>query len=336
MEQYGAHGASLEAVKFPDGKRFAFSILDETDVSANSGQPVYALLQQLGMRTTKTVWPLARSEGSHVADSAQTLADPGYRESVLALRDHGFEIGWQGASMESSKRERTIEGLERFRDIVGAYPRLHANYPQNRESLYWGPNRVDQPLLRAVVQRADPTPTNHSLGHMQNTPFYWGDVCHRRIDYVKNLTFNEVNLARVNASMPYHDPQRPLVRWWFSCSEAQDCAAFAHLLRPERQDRLERDGGWCIVATHFAHDFVRSGGVDRLAARRLEMLASRNGWFVPVSTLLDYLRDQRADNGLSAAEWDRMQWRWARELVRRRVKGQRGDRDDASDLVLST
>lgn len=336
MTQTGVHDPSSEPVKFPGGKSFAFTVLDETEATtANGVEPVYALLQQLGMRTTRTVWPLASAERTHSDDSAQTLEDAGYRESVLALRDRGFEIGWQGASSESSKRERTMEGLERFREIIGAYPRVHANHAQNRESLYWGADRVDQPLVKAVVQRADPTPANHSLGHVQDTAFYWGDLCRSRIDYVKHLTFNEVNLARVNASMPYHDSRRPLVRWWFSCSDASDCAAFVKLLRPERQDRLEREGGWCIVATHFARNFVHSGGLDRLAAKRLEMLARRNGWFVPVSTVLDYLRETRTEDNFSDAEWGRMQWRWARDLVRR-VKSRRGVSDHAPGMVRST
>ena len=307
---------------FPGGRRFAFTILDDTDVATvqNVG-PVYRLLDELGMRTTKTVWPLACPEGSRNFATSQTLEDPEYLEMVLALRERGFEVTWHGATMESSARERTAAALERFRELFGAYPRIHANHALNRENLYWGPDRVDQPLLKAVIQRALPTPAGHYAGHVEGSPFWWGDLCAAHLAYVRNLTFDEVNLARVNPSMPYHDPARPLVRWWFSCSDAEDRDEFAELLRPDRQERLEREGGWCIVATHLGKGFTRGGEVDRLVRRRLESLAARGGWFVPVGELLDFLRARRGgDELLPLGEWDRMQWRWARDLVRRKVR----------------
>jgi hypothetical protein len=311
----------MQKIQFPEGKKFAFTILDDTDVATvDNVRPIYELLERLGMRTTKTVWPLRCREGSRNFGTSQTLEDPEYRDFIVGLRDKGFEIAWHGATMESSNRERTIEGLERFREIIGHYPRTHANHSFNRENLYWGPERVDQPLLKAVVQRTLPTPSGYFLGHVEGSQFWWGDLCAEHIHYVRNLTFEDVNLARINPSMPYHDPARSLVKWWFSCSDAEDCEEFNHLLRPGRQERLEHEGGWCIVATHFGKNFVRNGQVDRLTQKRLETIAARGGWFVPVVTLLDYLRDQGAGDELSTEEWDKMQWKWARDLVRRKLR----------------
>ena len=54
------------------------------------------------------------------------------------------------------------------------------------------------------------------------------------------------------------------------------------LLAPKNLDRLEEQGGACIVYTHFASQFVGADG--RVAApfrRALEDLAGRAGWFVP-------------------------------------------------------
>lgn len=313
-----------EPILFPGGKRFAFSILDDTDVATveNVG-PVYRLLDALGMRTTKTVWPLACPEGSRDFAGSQTLEDPEYLEFVLWLRERGFEVTWHGATMEASERARTVEGLERFRAHFGAYPRIHANHAYNRENLYWGPDRVDQPLLKAVIGRAIPTPDGFYAGHVEGSPYWWGDVAHAHLEYARNLTFDEVNLARINPSMPYRDPARPLVRWWFSCSDAEDRDEFAELLRPDRQERLEREGGWCIVATHLGKGFSRGGEVDRLIRRRLEALAARDGWFAPVGEILDFLRARRQDDELPPDEWDRMQWRWARDIVRRKMRQSR-------------
>jgi hypothetical protein len=50
--------------RFPNNKKFAFTILDDTDLStAENVGPVYRLLAELGMRTTKSVWPLASVRG---------------------------------------------------------------------------------------------------------------------------------------------------------------------------------------------------------------------------------------------------------------------------------
>src|SRR5207249_1075031 len=46
-------------------------------------------------------------------------------------------------------------------------------------------------------------------GHRPGSPFWWGDLCVEQIEYVRNLTFSEVNLLRVNPSVPYRDPSRP-------------------------------------------------------------------------------------------------------------------------------
>ncbi|HEU0054300.1 MAG TPA: hypothetical protein VFQ39_14030 [Longimicrobium sp.] len=308
-------------VDWPEGRPFAFTILDDTDVATvRNVAPVYRLLEELGMRITKTVWPVACPEGSRDFSSSETLDDAEYLDFVLDLRRRGFEVTWHGATMESSTRARTEAALERFRALFGAYPRIHANHAYNRENLYWGTDRVDQPLLKAVIQRALPTAPDHYQGHVDGSPYWWGDLCARHVQYVRNLTFGEVNLLRVNPSMPYHDPARPLVRWWFSCSDAEDAPAFTRLLRPESQERLAGEGGCCIVATHLGKGFARDGQVERGVQRRLEQLAARGGWFVPVGELLDHLRAVRSDDTLDAGEWDRMQWRWARDLVRRRLR----------------
>jgi hypothetical protein len=309
----------MEPVIFPGGRRFAFTILDDTDVATvQNVAPVYRLLEELGMRTTKTVWPLACPEGSRNFSTSQTLEDAEYLEFVLRLREGGFEITWHGATMETSVRDRTEAGLERFLEVFGEYPRIHANHALNRENLYWGADRVDVPLLKALVQRTLPTAPGWYQGHVEGSPFAWGDLCRRHIEYARNLTFDEVNLFRVNPSMPYHDPARPWVRWWFSCSDAENAAEFNRLLRREMQDRLVDEGGCCIVATHLGKGFAPNGKLDRLVARRLETLAARGGWFVPVGELLDFLRRPRPE--LDPAEWERMQWRWARDLVRRRLR----------------
>ena len=306
---------------FPGGQRFAFTVLDDTDVaSVDNVAPVYRLLEDLGMRATKTVWPLACPEGSPRFDTSQTLEEEAYLAFVLDLQRRGFEITWHGATMESSTRERTLAGMERFRELVGTYPRIHANHATNRENLYWGAERVDDLLVRAFARLAGQVPRDHYQGHVPGSPFWWGDVARERIRYARNLTFDDIDLGRINPSMPYHDPRRPLAPFWFSATDAEDRGEFERLLEPRKLDRLEAQGGFCIVATHFGKDYAHGGRVHDTTRARLEALARRGGWFPTVGQLLDWLLERRHAESLPPREWSRMQWLWMRDLLRRRVR----------------
>jgi len=314
-------------VDFPRGARFAFTVMDDTDVATvENVRPVYRLLESLGMRTTKTVWAVACEEGSENFSLSETMDDPQYRDFVIDLHARGFEIAFHGATMETSRRERTVQALERLECTFGTPPRVHANHSFNRENLYWGAGRLDDPALRLLYGTVFRHAAQQYEGHRPGSPYWWGDLAVHRIEYVRNLTFSEVNLQRVNPTMPYRDPNRPYVRWWFSAADAEDAEEFNHLLRPENQERLEEEGGVCIVATHFGKGFGADGRTHPETRRLLESLARRNGWFPPVGELLDWLRARRHANGgnggdsLPAGEWRRMQWRWARDLVLRIVK----------------
>lgn len=308
-------------LSFPGGKRFAFTVFDDTDVATvENVRPIYRLFEELGMRTTKTAWPLGCPEGSKNFSSSQTMEDPEYREFIVDLKRRGFEIASHGATMESSVRARTLAAMERFREAVGSYPRLHANHSYNRENLYWGVERLDDSMLRAAYLRVNGRPPGYYQGHLSASNYWWGDFASEHLEYVRNLTFREINLLRVNPSMPYHDPTRPLVRWWFSSSDAEGADEFTELLREEQQARLEREGGVCIVATHLGKGYGVDGRVHVGTRKVLESLAGRNGWFPVVGELLDWLRTQRPDGSLPAAEWRSMQWRWARDLAARKMR----------------
>jgi hypothetical protein len=308
--------------RYPGGARFAFTIFDDTDdATAENVGPVYALLQELNMRATKTIWPVACPEGSDIFFAGHTLEDPGYSDFVRGLAQAGFELAFHGATMETSRRDRVIVALERFHELTGQWPRAHANHGQNRENLYWGIDRVDLAPIRLFYALTNGLPRDWYQGHVQGSPYWWGDLCQQRVEYVRNLTFDEINLLRINPTLPYRDTNRPMARWWFSATDAEDCAEFNALLQEDAQDRLEAEGGICIVATHLGKRFVQNGRINERTEQLLRRLASRRGWFPTVSELLDWLRNSRSDNGaLPAAEWRKMQVRWAWDLVRRQLR----------------
>jgi hypothetical protein len=306
--------------QFPDGKRFAFTVIDDTDVATvENVEPIYRLLEQLGMRTTKTVWPFACPEGSPDFDTSQTLEDTEYRDFVSDLRHRGFEIASHGATMESSGRDRTIRGLEKMRNTFGSYPTVHANHARNRENLYWGAARVDQPIVRALYRMILRGPDTYE-GHVEGSGYWWGDVAQKRIRYVRNLTFETLDVSEVNPTIPYHDPSRACVNWWFSAADAENCTAFNRLLCVGAQRQLEERGGIAIVATHFGKGFVSNGHVNSTTEQLLISLSRRPGWFVPVGQLLDWLRDSRVGGHIPAAEWRNMQWRWIYDLLARGIR----------------
>ena len=312
--------------EFPHRKRFAFTVVDDTDVATVANvKPLYNLLHELGLRTTKTVWPVGCPEGSSNFSSSQTLDDADYRAFVVDLQQRGFEITWHGATMETSPRARTIAGLNRFREIFGAYPRLHLNHSHNRENVYWGAGRLDSRILRAVVARFTGRPAEYFTGHVKDSPFWWGDMCSKHLMYGRNLTTNSINTARFNPSMPYRDPARPLIPWWFSASDAEGVVEFNQLIHPHQQERLQREGGICIVGTHFGKDFVREGVVNPVTRARLEDLSRRPGWFPTAGQLLDWLRARHeaplgSTGFLPTSEWRRMQWQFVIDLVSRKLR----------------
>ncbi len=313
-----------EGRTYPGEARFAFTIMDDTDdATVENVQPIYRLLESIGMRTTKTVWMVACEEGSENFAAAETLDVPQYRDFVTDLQRRGFEIAFHGATMESSVRDRTMRALSLFAETFGGPPRVHANHSFNRENLYWGVHRIDDPFLRAVYRKALGQPDDFYLGHVPDSPYFWGDLCAAQVEYVRNLSFEEINLRKVNPSMPYRDARRPQSPWWFSASDAENADAFVELVSVRNQERLEAEGGVCLVATHLGKGFCVNGKVRDDVRDLLVRLAARPGWFVPVGPMLDELRTRRAADALPGAEWRRMQWRWALDLVRRRFATRR-------------
>jgi hypothetical protein len=303
----------------PPGFRFAFSVLDDTDDSTldNVG-PLYAMLREYGLRTTKTVWPVACPEGSRNFFAAETLEDKKYLSFVHELADAGFEIASHGATMASSRRARTLEGLELLRTEFGRYPRLFCNHGQNRENLYWGSRRFQSPLLRALIRALERRDGDAYEGDTEGSPFFWGDVCREAITYVRNFTFERLNMLEVDPGMPYHVASTPWVRFWFSTTDAPDVHVFNRVLSPERVDRLEAASGVCLISTHFGKGFVKDGRVNPGTERVLRHLADKRGWFVPVSDILDRLVAVGRGQTLSRSQLLRLELRFLTDRIKRR------------------
>jgi hypothetical protein len=302
--------------RFPDGNDFAFTVLDDTDGSTLEGiAPIYRLLRDLGIQVTKSVWPLANVPGAPYAGA--TLNDRDYLDFVLELKKEGFEISLHNVRNSDSPREVVEEGLEEFRRRLGEFPSCHANHMFNKDNLYWGSGRLSNPIRRTFYELATRFRYYGAFeGHLKNSPHFWGDICKRHITYVRNFVFDEINLDRVNATLPYRDPSKPFVNFWFSSCDGGDVVRFSKMLSEENQDRLEAEGGVCIMYTHFASGFCERGRVDTRVEALLRRLAKKRGWFVPVTPLLNHLRNNRTDSTIPPAELALMENRWFQGKLR--------------------
>ena len=290
-------------MNFPKRKHFAFTILDDTDDSTlENVSPVYDALRVHGIRTTKTVWPVDCPEGSRLFFAGDTLQRKPYLDFVRQLSVDGFEIAFHGATMESSRRERVVRALEFFKNAFGAYPTLYCNHAQNRDNLYWGFKRFQTPILRGLARLLRREASSYYLGEVENTEYFWGDLCRRHIHYVRNWTFQHLNLLDVNPQMPYALPGTPWVNLWFSTADAPDVEAFIRLLEREKIDYLQRAKGLCIVSTHLGKGFVRNGVLDPRVERIFQDLGKRPGWYVPVSEMLNYLIETHG-RGRALGSW---------------------------------
>lgn len=275
---------------FPGGKKFAFTIFDDTDnATVENVKPVYDLLYSCGIKTTKSVWvypPRGRFSGS-------SLQNEEYLGFIHELRDRGFEIGLHGVGDGIFTRQEIRNGLDQFKIKIGYYPQVHTNHSANPDNLFWQEKRFEWPI--SLMYRLLDKRKTKSEGESRSRSSFWGDYAKQNIRYIRNLTFNGINTISSDPKMPYQiNRTAEFANLWFSSSDGATVKEFTKLLSPANVDRLAEEGGVCIVYTHFACGFVNdSGKVNPEFERNIQYLAQKGGWYVPVTTLLDHLANKQ-------------------------------------------
>lgn len=293
---------------WPEGKRFVFTIFDDPDSQTwEAGREVYAFLKDQGLRTTKGLWPMGPIRTP--SDYGLTCAHPGYTDWVHSLLDAGFEAGYHNATSHTCTREETEKGLELFRRQFGAYPRTMAHHYNCDENLYWGEHRLSGWRRTAYNLLTRYQNHNHFFGHVENHPYFWGDLCRDRIEYCRSFAFGDINTFKAWPHFPYHDPDRPYVRFWYPSSEGSNHDRFCHTIAEANQERLEEEGGLCIMYTHFGHGYY-DGVLNKRFIALIERLAKRPAWFAPVGAVLDYLRSRQAPIVLDDRMRAQLETRW--------------------------
>ncbi len=305
---------------WPDGRPFAFTIFDDTDLTTlENGPPVYGLLSDLGLRVTKSVWTLSPRRAGTTGGG--TCADAEYAAWAQSLQGDGHEIGFHNAADATSTRAETLAALDRFRELFGHDPRCGANHAGNREAIYWGPRRLTGRRAWLYDRLTHGQQRGATEGEEDHSELFWGDLCRTRVRYWRNFTFGGIDTLAQVPQMPYHDPDRPYVNRWFAATEASNAWALEALLSSKNLDRLAASGGACIVYTHLGSGYWDGQRLHPGAADGLRRVADLGGWCAPVGDVLDHLAARQPgqvdlDDHARAA----LERRWLRHRIRRGLR----------------
>jgi hypothetical protein len=298
-------------IKWPQGKDFAFTIFDDPDLDTiENVSAIYSFLDELGFRTTKAVWPIQGSERPKIGGA--TCENKQYLEWVLSLQQHGFEIALHNVTYHTSTREQTAHGLDTFRRLFGHDPHSMSNHSGCHESIYWGRERLSgrKQTIYDLLHLQLNGKRMQFQGHLTMSPLFWGDLCRDRIKYVRNFVLGDINTLNACPEMPYHDPSRPYVNYWFAGSEGPSVDSFNAMTREANQDRLVSEGGACIMYTHLASGFLERGSINKRFKVLMRRLSKMNGWFVPVHTLLDHILNAKGNHNITPLERSELETRW--------------------------
>ena len=299
----------MNKIQWPNNHKFAFTIFDDTDFSTlTNTEPIYSYLDNIGIKCTKSIWSLDSSGKAKIG--GDSIENKKYLEWILKLKNQGFEISLHNVKNTSSYRFETIKGINNFKEKIGNYPKSFANHADCKDGIYWGDARFSSfyRYLYSIIKYSN---VNKFQGHIKNSKYFWGDICKDKIKYVRNFVFNDINTLKQCPFMPYYDPLRPYVNYFFCSSNGADVKRFNQLLSLRNQQKLEEEGGACIVYTHFGHEFYKNGVINEETQKLLKILSKKNGWFCTVSDLLDHIQiENKVKHTISKEERTYLERKW--------------------------
>lgn len=274
-------------MNWPENKQFAFTIIDDTDhATFNNIKPVYDFLYEKNILTTKTVWVYP----SRDRFSGGCLTEKDYSCFILDLKQKGFEIASHGVGSGVFNRKEILEGFEIYKKILGKYPDIHINHSKNPDNIYWG-NQSFHFLLK-LYSKLRNSKENY-YGTDEKSEYFWGDFVKENIQYIRHWTCDQVNTLSFDPKMPFRDKNKKYANFFFSSSDGSDIEKFNKLVEKKNIDKLKKEKGLCVVYVHFASGFVREGVLDKEFQEKMIFLSEQNGWFVPASKILNYLKLQK-------------------------------------------
>jgi hypothetical protein len=281
-------------MKLSGNKKFIFTIIDDTDDSfCPQINEVYDVLHKNGLRTTKTLWvyPVRDSERS----KGECLQDEAYKNFVLDIKNKGFELALHNVGSGDYNREEIIKGLAEYEKILGEKPKIHVNHSYNPDNIYCGPKRFSFPFN--IIVKYLYSSYNNFSGEIKKSRHYWADIHKKFIKYSRNYEIDNINTFKRNSYMPYRDKKYDkYCNYWYSSTFAPNQWMFNHIVTKKSIDKLEREGGVCILYTHLGY-YYKNGQVDQGFKEMISYIGKKKtGLFLPVSDVLDILNEQKKKN----------------------------------------
>lgn len=291
---------TVEIDKFPFGKQFAVTFIDDTDgATLKNIRPVYDFLSEKNMYITKTVWPLKATDYSggykNASLEGETLQDQDYKYYCKELQERGFELAMHTASAGNSLRSETVQAYDFFEETFGHSPHTNIMHSRNIENIYWGKYISDNPIISKLLSILEPLEFS---GHAETSPYFWGDVCKQRTKYVRLFETMKLNTLLADPSVPFHDPSKPFVNWWFNSTYGAGICLI-NLLNDINIEKLRKNRGAGIIHMYCRHYSIKDGKhkfkLNPVFKNTVDNLMSyKMGWFVPVVELLDRFRGIRS------------------------------------------
>lgn len=289
----------MKVLIFPFPRKFAISFVDDTDdATTDKVKRAYAFIDEYGIKSTKTVWafPAKRKSGDPERggrfSGGVSLCDSEYLSLIKEIQSRGHEIALHLASGGNNFREDTIAAYNLFKKEFGFFPTINIMHGRNADNLYYGREAFTNPILKflAGFYSAD-----KSKGHLQGSPFFWGDICKSYTKYVRLFKTTHLNTLSVNPSMPYHDPRKPYVNKWFSSTDLSDAMMMKRNFTEAKLTKLKNDEGVCIGYIYFHHFVDDKLKIDPILEERFDLLRPHldQCWLTPVSSLLDRIAEIR-------------------------------------------
>lgn len=281
-------------VQLPKNKKFIFTIIDDTDDSYMPEiSEVYDVLYRNGLKTTKTVWVFPVKDNNR--SKGESLKIENYKNFVLDLKSKGFEIGLHNVGSGDFTRDEIINGLQQYEKILGEKPKIHVNHSYNPDNIYCGPKRFSFPFNK-IIKYLYSSYTNF-YGEIKESKYFWGDLHKKIIKYSRNYEIDDINTFKLNKYMPYKDhTYDEFCNYWYSSTFAPNQWMFNHLVTKKSIDKLEKDGGICILYTHLGY-YYKNGEVDKGFKDMISYIGNKkSGLFIPVTNVLDLLLKQKKEN----------------------------------------
>lgn len=275
---------------WPNGKKAAFAIIDDTDDAEMPGiADVYDLLMEYEIPTTKTVWVYPVKD-THLFRGNSLTADPAYLAFIQKLLKNGYEIGLHNVGSGDFTRTEILGGLEEFKNLLGFYPTIHVNHSYNPDNIYGGDKRFSFPfdyLVRFLYSNY----TGFS-GEVESSKHFWGDIHKRYIKFSRSYELDDLNLLR-HCQFPYYDKKySDYCNLFYPSVFCPNQDLFNARITDRNLQKLILQNGCSIIYTHFGY-YTERDGIQQDFYNSLDLLKkySPDIWFAPVGKVLSYLEN---------------------------------------------